>query len=298
MPFSTRGPAVPSLDVPPAEAQLEAVPARPKRKVVYWCSLGWIIVLAATTVLAGLLPLKDPNRSDFTRIAEGPSLTYWLGTDEVGRDIFARVIYGARVSLLIGIVSVILGMVVGGMLGMIAGYVKGRIEGVIVTITDALLAFPALVLLLTLAAVFGQNLPTLILGLALLTVPTFIRLTRANTLVVSQREFVVAAKAYGSKSLRVMLRDVAPNVMMPLMAYCFIIAGVVIVAEGSLSFLGLGLPPPTPSWGGMIAGGRIDLDTKPHIVLMPGLVMFLTVLAFTMVGEHLRRGLDVREGVL
>lgn len=249
-------------------------------------------------MLAGILPLKDPNRSDFTRIAEGPSLTYWLGTDEVGRDIFARVIYGARVSLLIGVVSVILGMAVGGMLGMIAGYLKGRVEGVIVTVTDALLAFPALVLLLTLAAVFGQNLPTLILGLALLTVPTFIRLTRANTLVVSQREFVVAAKAYGSKSLRVMLRDVAPNVMMPLMAYCFIIAGVVIVAEGSLSFLGLGLPPPTPSWGGMIAGGRIDLDTTPHIVLMPGLVMFLTVLAFTMVGEHLRRGLDVREGVL
>ncbi|MEX2627506.1 MAG: ABC transporter permease [Ilumatobacteraceae bacterium] len=276
----------------------DAPVARRKRPIVYWSSLVWIGALTFATVLAGVLPLKDPDRSDFSRLAEGPSWTHLLGTDEVGRDILSRVIYGARISLLIGIVSVILGMVVGGMLGMIAGYVKGRVEGVIVTITDALLAFPALVLLLTLAAVFGQNLPTLILGLALLTVPTFIRLTRANTLVISQREFVIAARAYGSKSLRVMMRDVAPNVIMPLMAYCFIIAGVVIVAEGSLSFLGLGLPPPTPSWGGMIAGGRIDLDTDPHIVLMPGAVMFITVLAFTMVGEHLRRGLDVREGVL
>ncbi len=271
---------------------------KPKRPIVYWTSLTWICVLTLAAIFAGILPVRDPNRADFSRIAEGPSWTYWLGTDEVGRDIFARVVYGARVSLLIGVVSVILGMAVGGMLGMIAGYVKGRIEGVIVTITDALLAFPALVLLLTLAAVFGQNLPTLIFGLALLTVPTFIRLTRANTLVVSQREFVIAAKAYGSKSFRVMMRDVAPNVIMPLMAYCFIIAGVVIVAEGSLSFLGLGLPPPTASWGGMIAGGRIDLDTTPHIVLMPGMIMFITVLAFTMVGEHLRRGFDIREGVL
>lgn len=288
-------------DAPPAAAATppSGRPAfRPKRPIAYWVSLTWICVLTAAAVFAGVLPLRDPNRADFSRIAEGPSWTYWFGTDEVGRDIFARVIHGARVSLLIGIASVILGMVVGGMLGMIAGYLKGRAEGVIVTITDALLAFPALVLLLTLAAVFGQNLPTLVLGLALLTVPTFIRLTRANTLVISQREFVVAARAYGSRSLRVMMRDVAPNVIMPLMAYCFIIAGVVIVAEGSLSFLGLGLPPPTASWGGMIAGGRIDLDTKPHIVLMPGMVMFLTVLAFTMVGEHLRRNFDVREGVL
>ena len=281
----------------PAPATPRAA-VRPKRPIVYWTSLCWIFTLTAAAITAGFLPLKDPNRSDFSRIAEGPSWTHWLGTDEVGRDIFARVVFGARVSLLIGVVSVILGMVVGGLLGMAAGYVKGRVEGVIVTVTDALLAFPALVLLLTLAAVFGQNLPTLIFGLALLTVPTFIRLTRANTLVVAQREFVTAAKAYGSKSHRVMMRDVAPNVIMPLMAYCFIIAGVVIVAEGSLSFLGLGLPPPTASWGGMIAGGRIDLDTTPHIALIPSMIMFITVLAFTMVGEHLRRGFDVRESAL
>jgi peptide/nickel transport system permease protein len=271
---------------------------RKRREIAYWASVVWLVGVALAAIFANFLPLDDPNRSDFAAIAQPPSWEHWMGTDEVGRDILSRVVYGARVSLLVGVVSVLLGMFVGGLLGLSAGYIKGRVEAVIMTATDALLAFPALVLLLTLAAVFGQNLPNLVLGLAILTVPTFIRLTRANTLGVANREFVVAARAYGSKSLRVMLRDVVPNVIMPLAAYAFIIAGVVIVAEGSLSFLGLGLPPPTSSWGGMVAGGRQDLATSPHIVLMPGAVLFVTVLAFTMIGEHFRKRFDVREGVL
>ena len=271
---------------------------RAPRRFGYVVSVGWLALLIAGTVLADLLPLPDRDRSDFTMIAAAPSWSHLLGTDEVGRDILARAVYGARVSLLVGVVSVLLGMFVGGLLGLLAGYLKGRVEAVIMTATDAMLAFPALVLLLTLAAVFGQNLPTLVLGLAVLTVPTFIRLTRANTLQIADREFVVAARAYGSKPWRVMVRDVVPNVTMPLAAYSFIIAGVVIVAEGSLSFLGLGIPPPTPSWGGMIAGGRTELDAHAHIVIMPGLVMFATVLAFTLIGEHFRRRFDTREGVL
>jgi peptide/nickel transport system permease protein len=272
--------------------------ARTRWRVGYLVSVAWLVSVAVAAIFADLLPLSEPDRSDFTAIAQGPSLDHWLGTDEVGRDILTRAIFGARVSLMIGIASVVLGMVVGGALGLFAGFLKGRVEAVIMTATDALLAFPALVLLLTLAAVFGQNLPNLVLGLAVLTVPTFIRLARANTLVVANREYVVAARAYGSKPLRVMARDVVPNVIMPLAAYGFIIAGVVIVAEGSLSFLGLGIPPPTPSWGGMVAGGREDLSTEPHVALMPGAVMFITVLAFTMIGEHFRRRFDVREGVL
>jgi peptide/nickel transport system permease protein len=260
--------------------------------------MAWIALVALAAIFADLLPLDDPERADFSSIATPPDANHWLGTDEIGRDILSRVIYGARISLMIGIVSVVLGLVVGGMFGLLAGYLRGLPERIVMLLTDALLAFPALVLLLCLAAVFGSNLPTLILGLAVLTVPTFTRLTRANSLVVGNREFVVASRAYGSKPMRVILRDIVPNVLMPVMAYCFVVVGVVIVAEGSLSFLGLGIPNPTPSWGGMIAGGRISLAETPHIVLVPSAVMFLTVLAMTIIGERFRRRYDVKESAL
>jgi len=263
-----------------------------------WIAGGWLALVAVAAVLADLLPLDDPERADFLSIATGPDGNHWLGTDEIGRDILSRVIYGGRISLMVGVVSVVLGVVVGGMFGLLAGYLRGITERIVMLLTDALLAFPALVLLLCLAAVFGTNLPTLIIGLAVLTVPTFTRLTRANSLVVANREFVTASRAYGAKPMRVILRDIVPNVLMPVMAYCFIVMGVVIVAEGSLSFLGLGIPNPTPSWGGMIAGGRIDIGEKPHIVLIPGAVMFLTVLALTVLGERFRRRYDVKEAFL
>lgn len=263
-----------------------------------WVAGGWLALVAVSAVLADLLPLDDPERADFLSIGTGPDGNHWLGTDEIGRDILSRVIYGGRISLMVGVVSVVLGVFVGGLFGLLAGYLRGVTERIVMLLTDALLAFPALVLLLCLAAVFGTNLPTLIIGLAVLTVPTFTRLTRANSLVVANREFVTASRAYGSKPMRVILRDIVPNVLMPVMAYCFIVMGVVIVAEGSLSFLGLGIPNPTPSWGGMIAGGRIDIGEKPHIVLMPGAVMFLTVLALTVLGEQFRKRYDVKEAFL
>jgi peptide/nickel transport system permease protein len=263
-----------------------------------WIAAGWLVLVALAAVFADLLPLDDPERADFLSIGTGPDGNHWLGTDEIGRDILSRAIYGGRISLMVGVVSVVLGVVVGGMFGLLAGYLRGITEHIVMLLTDALLAFPALVLLLCLAAVFGTNLPTLIIGLAVLTVPTFTRLTRANSLVVANREFVMASRAYGSKPMRVILRDIVPNVLMPVMAYCFIVMGVVIVAEGSLSFLGLGIPNPTPSWGGMIAGGRIDIGEKPHIVLIPGAVMFLTVLALTWLGERFRQRYDVKEAFL
>lgn len=261
-------------------------------------AVGWLALIIVAAVFANLLPLQNPDEADFAAIAQGPGSSHLLGTDEIGRDILSRVIFGARISLIVGVVSVVLGMVVGGMLGLLAGYLRGAAERVVMLLTDSLLAFPALVLLLCLAAVFGSNLPTLITGLAILTVPTFIRLTRANSLVVSNREYVMAAKAYGSGTFRVILRDVVPNVTMPILAYSFVVMGVVIVAEGSLSFLGLGIPGPTPSWGSMIAGGRRDLATEPHIALIPGAVMFFTVLAFTVIGERYRRRFDTRAGAL
>ncbi|MDZ7678517.1 MAG: ABC transporter permease [Acidimicrobiales bacterium] len=283
--------------LPPAPDDDPAVRRKPLA-IAYWLAVGWVVLVLAAAVFADLLPLPDPIESDFTVLAQPPSLDHPLGTDEVGRDILSRSVFGARVSLVVGISSVLLGLVIGGLFGLGAGYLRGRTERVIMTMTDALLALPALVLLLTIAAVLGQSLRNIVLGLAILSIPTFIRLTRASTLVVSQREFVMASRSYGSRAVRVMLREILPNVVPPVAAYSFIIIGVVIVAEGSLSFLGLGVPPPTPSWGGMIAGGRISLTETPHIALSPSLVMFLTVLSFNFIGERLRKKFDVKESSL
>lgn len=269
-----------------------------KRQIAVWISMVWLLLVIIAAVLAPWLPLDDPERSDFAAIAATPSSEHWLGTDAVGRDTLSRTVFGARISLVVGLVSVALGMTAGSLFGLAAGYLRGRTETLVMIVTDAMLAFPAIVLLLALMAVLGQSLRNLILGLAVLSVPTFVRLARASSLVLSQQEFVLAARAYGSGTRRVILREIVPNVVPPMFAYGFVVIPVVIVAEGSLSFLGLGVPPPAPSWGAMIANGRADLTASPHVSLTPAMIMFLTVLAFNVVGERLRKRFDVKEAAL
>lgn len=266
--------------------------------IQFWVCVAWIVLVGIAGVAAGILPLKDPLESDFTALAEGPSWRYWMGTDALGRDIFSRVVHGTRVSITVGLFAVLIGLVVGGMLGLIAGYYRRRTESVIMTFADALLAFPALVLLLTLTTFMGQTLRNIVLAIGIVTIPVFIRLARANTLTFAQREFVLAAKATGSRNFRIITREVMPNVAMPLMAFSLVVVAVAIVAEGSLSFLGLSVPPTTPTWGNIIAGGRQNLQDAPHIVFFPSLVMFVTVLAFNLAGDRLREVLEVKEGAL
>jgi peptide/nickel transport system permease protein len=262
---------------------------------VAWTWLG-AVVLAA--VFAPVLPLWDPAVPDYTNVFGGITPQHWLGGDTLGRDTFSRVVHGARASLLVGICAVGLGALVGGFLGMLAGYFGGRVERLLALVTDVVLAFPGLVFIIAVVAILGSSLTNLILGLAILSVPTFIRLSRAATLVVAQREFVLAARAYGCSPLRIITREIAPNVVLPVAAYGFIMIGVFIVVEGSLSFLGLGIPPPTPSWGGMIAGGRTELLTYPYISLFPAAVMFLTVLSINYIGERTRKQFEVKESNL
>ncbi|MCI2419551.1 ABC transporter permease [Saccharopolyspora sp. K220] len=264
----------------------------------WWLSWTWLGAVVLAAVLAPLLPLWDPAVPDYENVFGGITPQHWLGGDTLGRDTFSRVIHGARASLLVGICAVGLGAVVGGILGMIAGYFGGRTERVLALVTDIVLAFPGLVLMIAIVAILGPNLTNLILGLAVLSVPTFIRLTRAATLVATQREFVLAARAYGSRPLRIIAREIAPNVVLPVAAVAFIMVGTFIVVEGSLSFLGLGIPPPTPSWGGMIAAGRTELIDYPHISLFPAAVMFLTVLSINYIGERTRKLFEFRESNL
>lgn len=287
-----------ALPTPAAEQTAPAGARRGRTPIGWWLAWTWLVAVVGAAVLAPLLPLWDPAVPDYNAVFSGITPQHWLGGDTLGRDTLSRVVYGARASLLVGICAVGSGAVVGGVLGMLAGYLGGRTERVLALVTDVVLAFPGLVLIIAMVAVLGASLTNLIIGLAILSVPLFIRLTRATTLVVAQREYVRAARAYGCRTIRIIAREITPNVVLPVAAYAFIMVGTFIVVEGSLSFLGLGIPPPTPSWGGMIAAGRSELLDYPHISLFPAAVMFLTVLSINYIGERTRALFEVKESNL
>jgi peptide/nickel transport system permease protein len=262
-------------------------------------AIAWLTLIALLAIFADLVPL-EPYDQTIGSPAAGPGrgFSMWLGTDGLGRSNMSRVIYGARVSLAVGFISVAIGMITGGLLGLLAGYLRGRFEKFVNILTDTSLAFPPLVLLLAITATLGSSVRTLVISLGVLSVPTFTRLARANTLAFAQREFVLASRALGARVRRVVFRELLPNVALPVASYAFVVAAVVIVAEGSLSFLGLGLPPPTPSWGGMIASGRDRLESDPWVVFVPAAVMFLTIFSLNVVGDRARTRFDVRESSL
>ncbi len=273
--------------------------ARRRRRlgIVFWLALSWIALVVALAVFADLLPLADPFAQALLARRAPPSAAHLLGTDALGRDILARIVYGARASLEIGVIAPLAATFVGTLLGMLSGYFRGSFETFAVGATDVLLAFPPLVLALAIVAYLGQSVTNVIIVLAILTVPAVTRVARAATLAIREREFVTAARALGAGHLRILRREILPNIMLPLCAYFLVLVAVTIVAEGILSFLGLGVPPPLPSWGGMIAEGRDSLDIAPHIAFIPAIAMFLTVLAFNLVGDSLRAITDPRRGV-
>jgi peptide/nickel transport system permease protein len=272
----------------------------------FWLSSIWIGGIILATTFADLLPLGNYQDTTKTIAIAGnarPDLfsSHPLGTNNFALDLLSRSIYAARVSLLTATLAVTISIIVGGTIGMLAGYYRGWIDPVVGTLTDSLLAFPALILLVALAAVLGS--PTTVtsavlkegVALAVVGIPTMVRLSRANTLTFAQREFVTASRALGARNRRIIFRELMPNVFLPILSYAFIIVAVLIVAEGSLAFLGLGLQQPKPTWGNMIAeGGLTQLRQYPHIPLVPGVFMFLTVFGFNRVGEKARHHWDPR----
>lgn len=260
--------------------------------VIFWISVAWIALVVFGAVFAGLLPLQ-PNAIDpFQRLSPIGSPGHLLGTDELGRDMLARIIYGGRVSMTVGAASVAVGLIAGGIVGMVAGYRRGWLERVIMWLVDVLLSFPALVLLIAIVAFVGHSLATISLAIGFTSIPVYARLARAHTLTVAERDFVTAARASGARWTRILWHEIVPNVVPPLLAYGLIAVAVVIVVEGSLSFLGLSVSVPTPSWGGIIAEGVTYMSQDPAIVLLPSAVMCLTVLALNLAGDTLRRRHD------
>jgi peptide/nickel transport system permease protein len=277
----------------------------------FWLPMSWVIFLFFCAATADFWPLPLPSEMHFLDQEMTPGhqsmafineeeveFTFVLGTDNMGRDILARLIHGSRVSLMVGLVSPIIGLVIGGLLGMLAGYFRGRIEGIVVAVMDAVLAFPALVLLIALTFYLGPSLTTVTFSLGILTVPFFTRVARASTLTFAKREFVLAARAIGTSDFRIIVREILPNVFFPLLVYALLVTAALIIAEGVLGFLGLSVPPPTTSWGAMINDGRDYLEEAPHISLIPAAAMFLTVLSFNLLGDYIRSLGDPRESKL
>jgi peptide/nickel transport system permease protein len=260
--------------------------------------LGWLLVVVVLAITADWIGLPDPSTQELIQRRKPPSAEFLLGTDNLGRDMLSRVIYGARTSLIVGICAPVLGFLVGGAIGMSGGYFRGKVDTLAVGFIDILLAFPALVLALTFTAYLGQSLFNVTLALGILSIPAAARVARANTLAWANRDFVLAARTIGASDWRILTREILPNLLPPMFAFWLVAISVIIVAEGALSFLGLGIPAPQPSWGGMIADGREALDVAPHTALIPAAVMFATVLSLNFVGDMVRNMVDPRRSAL
>ncbi len=266
-----------------------------------WFCAAWLLVVTTGALLAPWLPLDDPRITDFfvDNNASPGTGGHLLGTDQNGFDILSRLVWGGRVSLIVAVGVLLIGMIVGGLIGLLAGFFRGRVETILMSMVDIFLAFPALILLIAIVAFLGADLKNVVLGISLVSIPAFARIARATTLTFSQREFVLAARAAGASSSRILVREILPNVFLPLLAFGLLVVAIAIVAEGSLAFLGL-TSQETISWGGMINGGRgaLQQENIAHTAMIPAFVMFLTVLSVNFLGDRFRAAFDVKDANL
>ncbi len=252
----------------------------------------FVVLLFSTAVFAPVIATHAPTRQNFGAVLQPPSAEHRLGTDELGRDVFSRIVHGARISVMIGIMAVGLGALIGVSLGLLAGFYGGVVDNVIMRFIDVLLAFPGILLAILIAAVLGAGLVPVILAVAIFSVPTFARLMRGSVLSVKQRDYVEAARAAGASDGRILGSHILVNCFGPVLVYATLLMGDAILTAAALSFLGVGVAPPTPEWGAMISTARSYMRSAPHVVLVPGVAIFLTVLAFNILGDSLRDVFD------
>ena len=266
---------------------------------LFWIAVGWLVLISLLAALAPWLPIKDPDAYYLVRGERppyAPSATHWFGTDQDARDMFARTIFGARVSLVIGFVAIAFGMLVGGTTGVVAGYLRGRTDRIVSFVFIVFLSFPSLVLAILITALLDRGLVTIALTLGVLAVAPVGRLARATTLSFAEREFVTAARSIGAGDRRIIIRELLPNVVIPMGALALLGMAVAIVAEGGLAFLGLSVEK-GPTWGKLIligAGSR-ELEKSPWIAFGPIIILFITVLSLNYAGDRVRSYFDVRE---
>lgn len=303
-----------TLDLEHSDAENAVVPQAPEDDdgghvakrwgIGFWLCGLWLVVVLLLSGLAPYLPFVDEPGTfpDFSvEPLAGPSGDHWFGVNKNGDDLFSQVVNGGRTSLIIGLSVVFFGFVVGGAVGVAAGFFRGKVDRVISAVVDVFLAFPALVLALALIGIVtggDANLPVVILALSLLSVAPLARITRAATLAVAEREYVLAAHTFGAKRRRIIVKEILPNVIPPMAAFALTVVAVVIVAEGALAFLGLSVSSPAPTWGKLIAEGRSEIEGHAHWALFPAGTMFLTILSLNYIGDVLQSRFTVREGAL
>ena len=257
-------------------------------------ALGVVSSFVLLALLAGAIAPYDPVATSWSAVRKAPSAAHWFGTDEIGRDVLARVIWGTRASLLAGVVSVSISLAFGVPIGLTAGYLGGWVDALISRMTDAMLACPFLILAIALAAFLGPSLTNAMIAIGISATPIFVRLTRAQVMHVKVEDYVEAARAVGNSHLRIALRHILPNIVPPLIVQATLAIAAAIIAEAALSFLGLGQQPPAPSWGSMLNTAKNYIDNAPWMAIWPGLSIFLLVLCFNLLGDGLRDAFDPR----
>lgn len=268
---------------------------RLKKRKSAMLGLVVICILILLAIFAPLIAPFDPAQQSWTAVRKPPSWAHWFGTDESGRDLLSRVVYGARASLLAGVVSVTIALTAGVPIGLLAGYRGGWIDALISRITDAMLACPNLILAIALAAFLGPSLTNAMIAIGITATPVFVRLTRGQALAVKVEDYVEAARAVGNPGWRIAVKHILPNIMPALLVQATLAIAAAIIAEASLSFLGLGQQPPAPSWGSMLNTAQRFLTNAPWMAVWPGLAIFLSVLSFNLLGDGLRDALDPKE---
>ena len=263
-----------------------------KRKRLALAAGVLLLAMMLAAAAAPLIAPYDPSAPDYNAVLQGPDLQHLCGTDAYGRDILSRIIWGGRVSLSIGFLSVALGGLVGVLIGLIGGFVGGRLDGALMRLMDVLLAFPGIVPAIAVVAVLGPGIDNVIYAIAVFSVPVFARLVRGSTLAIKQTVYVQAARSIGVRPWMLMLRHILPGTLPSVIVYSSLRLGTSILTAATLSFIGLGARPPSPEWGAMLADGRGYLGVADHITLFPGLAIFVTVLAFNLLGDGLRDALD------
>ncbi len=251
-------------------------------------------VFLLTALLAPVISPYDPIAQDLAMRRRPPSQEHWMGRDDLGRDILSRVIYGTRLSLQVGVLSVGFAIVIGALAGAISGYAGGWVDHIVMRIMDIMLAFPALLLAIAIVTILGPGLLNMLYAIGIVSIPAYARIVRGSVLSAKEQEYVVAARAVGVPPVRILFRNILPNCLTPLLVQGTLGIGTAILDAAGLSFLGLGAQPPEPEWGAMLGQGRYSMFTAPHIVLFPGLAIMLTVLGFNLLGDGLRDALDPR----
>lgn len=266
-----------------------------KRKPIGVAALVFIAILAIVAVAAPLVAPYDPLVPDYTLLRKGPSLAHPFGTDQIGRDVLSRIIYGTRISFLVGVIAVGVALAIGAPIGLISGYFRGITDEVLMRIIDGVSAFPSLVLALAIVAVLEPSLVNVMFAIGITSVPIFARLMRSQVLSIRERDYILAATALGASDMRIMVRHIVPNALSPLIVQATLGLGFAILAEASLGYLGVGVQPPTPTWGGILNQGAPLIEIAPWLSIVPGIAIFSLVLAFNLLGDALRDALDPRQ---